>query len=170
MSFDDLDGSRALWKIQAWILSAKSFTMEWIISGWVLSLVFQTADEVLIRVWTLKWRFISRLNKKERNAYELDVYLVIGLRGRGRGWFIHSFLFVIGSDKKGGRWFDSCNIFVGRKLCRSGIETNEIESCAARVDTMAAACPKSDKKWKKKKSNRKRRIERREERDQVCWL
>jgi hypothetical protein len=81
---------------------------------------------------------------------ELDVYLVIGLRGRGRGWFIHSFLFVIGSDKKGGRWFDSCNIFVGRKLCRSGIETNEIESCAARVDTMAAACPKSDKKWKKR--------------------
>jgi hypothetical protein len=81
---------------------------------------------------------------------ELDVYLVIGLRGRGRGWFIHSFLFVIGSDKKGGRWFDSCNIFVGRKLCRSGIETNEIESCAARVDTMAAACPKSDKKWEKR--------------------
>lgn len=120
-------------------------------------------NEDLFQDWTKKKGMHITTN-------ELDVYLVIGLRGRGRGWFIHSFLFVIGSDKKGGRWFDSCNIFVGRKLCRSGIETNEIESCAARVDTMAAACPKSDKKWKKKKSNRKRRIERREERDQVCWL
>ncbi len=80
---------------------------------------------------------------------ELDVYLVIGLRGRGRGWFIHSFLFVIGSDKKEVVGSIRATFLLAENFVVPVLRRTKSKA-AARVDTMATACPKSDKKREKK--------------------